>query len=447
MRLLELFSITLSTGKLSMTLPTFFDFGRDFLGGNFYVYLLAFFLLPVSVLYGAKFYRPGEYNDGYLSRDVTGCVKGISIFVIILHHLSWRISGAGLFFSFSRYGYLAVSVFFFLSGYSLMVSLLNNKSYLDNFLRKRLGRVYVPVLIINAITLLSYHFIYGFSWSLSGIIKNITGIELIDPILWFVNAILIFYVVFFIAFRFFSVRTGVIIVFAYSVVYYKVCEYTGLGVWWYNTCFCFPLGIMVAYKYKEFTAFMQRNYMAVTAAVISIFSASFYLANWWPFPQNAMVFPAVSVVSTAMMVIQLFRQRSYPALTAALIILSAVYFYIIKSRYFPVYAIEFAVASSLSCVFMILVFLMKVNVGNRVWVFMGVISYEMYLIHMKIFNIYFSYVKINSALTIYIFLAIVIAAAWGFNRLFDLIKRTQMRASVALPAEAETAEIKVEPEV
>ncbi len=443
---MELFGITLPTGKLSMTLPTFFDFGRDFLGGNFYVYMIAFFLLPVSVLWGAKFFRPGEYNDGYLSRDITGCVKGISIFVVILHHLSQRISGAGMFFSFTRYGYLAVSLFFFLSGYSLMVSLLKNESYLDNFLRKRLSRVYIPVLVINVITLASYHFVYGFSWSISGIIKNITGIELIDPILWFVNVILIFYVVFFIAFRFFSVRTGVIIVFAYSAAYYKVCDYTGFGVWWYNTCFCFPLGIMVAYKYKEFTAFMQRNYMAVTAAVVSIFSASFYLANWWPFPQNARVFLAISVVSSALMIIQFLRQRNYPALIIALVIGSAVHFYILKRWYFPVHAIEFAVVSSISSVFMMLVFLMKVNVGNRVWVFIGIISYEMYLVHMKIFNIYFSYIKISSALTIYIFLAIVIAAAWGFNRLFDFINRPQKTAALTVPAVAETVKVEPEPE-
>ncbi|HPS59116.1 MAG TPA: acyltransferase family protein [Spirochaetota bacterium] len=428
-----------------MTLPTLFDFGRDFLGGNFYVYMLAFFLLPVSVLYGAKFFKPGEYNDGYLSRDITGCVKGISIFVVILHHLSQRISGAGMFFSFTRYGYLAVSIFFFLSGYSLMVSLLKSPAYLDNFLRKRLSRVYIPVLVINSITLASYHLIYGFNWTITGIVKNITGIELIDQILWFVNAILIFYVVFFIAFRFFSVRTGVFIVLAYSFVYYNVCKHTGFGEWWYNTSFCFPLGVMVAYKYKVFTGFMQRNYMAVTAAVVAVFCASFYLGNWWPYPVNTRVFLIISAVSCVFMAVVFSRQRNYTALVSTLVIGTAAYFYIWRFWYFPAYASQLSVVSSISCVFMMLVFLMKVNVGNRLWVFMGVISYEMYLVHMKLFNIYFSYVKLNSAVTIYIFLAIVIAAAWVFNKLFDYINQPQKAAAPAV-SPAGPVDVETEPE-
>lgn len=426
-----------------MAYPAFFDFGRDFFGGNIFVYLLAFFVLPASVFYKAGFFRPGEYNNAYLSKDITGCVKGFSIFVVILHHFSQRMSGAGLFFSFTRYGYLAVSLFFFLSGYSLMISLLKNPGYLDNFLRKRLSRVYIPVIVINCITLAAYHYIYGLNRTFGGILKNITGIELIDPILWFVNVILIYYVVFFIAFRFFSVRTGALIVLAYSFAYFAFCRYTGFGVWWYNTCFCFPLGIMVAYKYREFTGFMQRNYPAVTAAVVAVFTASFYMANWWPFPQYSRVFLFISVISCVFMIYVMIMRRNFPASAAAVIIAAAVYFYIFRHWYFPAYAMEFAVTSSISCVFMMIVFLMKVNVGNRLWVFMGIISYEMYLVHMKIFNIYFSYVKINRGYTIYIFLGLVIAAAWGFNKLFDYINQPQKAAAVVVP-QVEPAE--VEPE-
>lgn len=424
-----------------MTPPTFLYFG-----GNFYIYLLIFFLLPVSILYGAKFFRPGEYNNDYLSRDVTGCVKGISIFIVILHHLSQRIAGPGLFFGFIRYGYLSVSIFFFLSGYSLMVSFLRNPAYLDNFLRKRLSRVYIPVLVINMITLALYHLVYGYNWGMTGIIKNIIGIELIDPILWFVNAILIFYLVFFAAFRFFSVRAGVFIVLAYSFAYFLFCRYTGFGEWWYNTCFCFPLGIVVAYKYNEFTAYMQRNYMEVTAAVIAVFCASFYLGNWWPYPASTRFFIVISAASCMFLAALFTIRRKYMALAVTLVITSAAVLYIWKLWYFPAYAIQFAVASSISCVFMMLVFLLKVNVRNSLWIFIGVISYEMYLVHMKLFNIYFSYVKISSGYSIYIFLVLVIAAAWVFNKLFDYINQPQKAAAVPAVAAAEHDDVEPEPE-
>jgi len=400
---------------------------------NFYAYLAAFILLPLSILYGAKFYMPGKYNDAFLSKEVTGCVKGISIVVVILHHLAGKISGPGHFFAFTRYGYLAVSIFFFLSGYSLMSSVIANPAYIDNFFRRRFTRVYFPVIAVNAITLVLYRFIYGYNWSAAGILKNITGVELIDPVLWFVNAILILYVVFYIAFRFFSRRAGIILVTAYSLFYFIICICLGYGAWWYNTAFCFPMGVIAAYKYKELTGFMQKNYMALGAAVIAVFCASFYMADWWPRPEIAGMLPVISAAACACMILVLLFKRNYTALAAAVpvIILSA--YYILKRWNYPAYSTGFAVASSISCVLLMLVFLMKVKIYNSLWAFAGLISYEMYLVHMKVFNIYFSYLQVKQGYSIYGFLAMVIITAWVLNKLFNYINRQGRDAEAVIP--------------
>lgn len=360
--------------------------GKLVFDSNIYAYILVFILLPVSILYRSKLYGTGRYNPDYLSRGATDCVKGIAIFVVIIHHFSQRIADTGHLYLFTRFGYLSVSVFFFLSGYSLMKSLLKNSGYLDGFIRKRLSRVYLPLVIINALTLLLFHYIYGREYGIRDIIMFVTGLRLADSVLWFVNAIILFYLVFFIAFRFFSLHAGPVLVLVYSAVYFIVCSLTGFGDWWYTTCFCFPLGIFAAKHYEKMTMFLGRNHRAVSLAAAVIFPLTFYWANWYVFPG---------------------------------------------------YSTLFYVISSIACVFALLVVLMKIEINNTLWLFAGAISYEMYLVHMKVFNIYFNHVHITGGYSLYIFIAAVVITAYLFSRFFDMITRLLQQPASSDAAEAE----------
>lgn len=353
---------------------------------NTYAYILVFLILPVSILYRSRIYGAGSFNQGYLSREVTDCVKGIAIFIVIIHHFSQRIADPGYLYLFTRFGYLSVSVFFFLSGYSLMKSLEKNSSYLDGFVRKRLSRVYLPLLIINSFSLLLFHYVYGKSYGPGEIIMYVTGMKLFDPVLWFVNAILLFYIAFFIAFRFFSMHTGTVIIFAFSGVYFAVCSWIGLGDWWYNTCFCFPLGISAALYYERMTLFLGKRFGLVSGVTALIFPLTFYLANWYVF---------------------------------------------------PAYSMLFYVISSAACVLAVVLVLMKIEINNAIWLFAGAISYEMYLVHMKVFNLYFNHVSITAGYSLYFFITIVVVASWAFCRLFDAVNQSLQPAPGTVDADFE----------
>jgi membrane-bound acyltransferase YfiQ involved in biofilm formation len=88
------------------------------------------------------------------------------------------------------------------------------------------------------------------------------------------------------------------------------------------------------------------------------------------------------------------------------------------------------VVSGIACVFLVIALLLKVNVFNRFWAFTGVISYELYLVHMKVFCVYFDHVKITGGYSLYIFLLLVFLSAWFFNRLFDNIKLPQTKPAI-----------------
>jgi len=76
---------------------------------------------------------------------------------------------------------------------------------------------------------------------------------------------------------------------------------------------------------------------------------------------------------------------------------------------------------------------MKVKIYNSLWAFAGLISYEMYLVHMKVFNIYFSYLQVKQGYSIYGFLAMVIITAWVLNKLFNYINRQGRDAEAVIP--------------
>ena len=107
-----------------------------------------FILIIVAVAINKK-----ESSVDYLSVEYTTNFRGIAAIGVILHHMSERIN-AGVFFSkLSMIGYLLVTLFFFLSGYGLLVQYQKKKDgYLKGFLKKRvlyLGLIYCFDVCVN----------------------------------------------------------------------------------------------------------------------------------------------------------------------------------------------------------------------------------------------------------------------------------------------------------
>lgn len=327
---------------------------------NIYLYLLTFLFLPILVFYNSKTFTNKTYNFEFLSKSTTNCIKGLCILVVILSHISQRMQNPSPIKPFMFSAYLAVSMFFFLSGYGLMFSTLNKSNYLLNFFSKRLSKVYLPFVVVNALTLIIFHLSFNAKYSINKIIVYLLGIKLIDSTLWFVKSIILFYIIFYLAFKFFTKDIAPRLLVLYCFIYFIVCYKIGLGPSWFNTIFCFPLGVYVALYYNNFINFIQQNYTKTVILNVFCFIVPFLLPH----------------------LLKLHDQ------------------------------IIFDTISSVFFVFLVLTFLFKVKISSKPLYFIGGISYEMYIIHMKVLNIYFNTVNISESYSVYIYLFLVVLLAF-----------------------------------
>lgn len=94
-----------------------------------------------------------------LDRGLTDVIKFLASVMIALHHYSQLVLSTGVsdnliykLFS-TQGGYLGVALFFFFSGYGVMMSDIKNHFSLVQFFKKRILKIYKPVILITIIWL------------------------------------------------------------------------------------------------------------------------------------------------------------------------------------------------------------------------------------------------------------------------------------------------------
>lgn len=152
----------------------------------------------------------------YFSADIgiTAALKFICCIIIVLHHYSQyivsEIGNPNVITNIlsSQGGYLAVSLFFFLSGYGLTVSFNKKSLTFFEYLKKRLSKVYIPavlvsiiwIIVLNILDCKIIHIAYkavNIPPIIEGLFKSFL-LSFYDPVLWFVKIIIIFYVLLYI---------------------------------------------------------------------------------------------------------------------------------------------------------------------------------------------------------------------------------------------------------
>lgn len=337
----------------------------NYLINNIYIYICAYLLIPFFILYKSKIFGRNLYNLEFLSKINTDKLRGLLVLIIIFHHVAQRMDNVGLMLPFRQAGIHTVSIFFFLSGYGLMSSNLQNPNYLKNFIFKRTSKVYVPFLIINIITIFAYQLVFDTDYSLMDKIFYATGVKLIDSVTWYVVVTLIFYVVFYILFRYFPNHLGIKLLFLSALIFYIICYVVGLGSWWYINSFCFPIGVYTALNFNTISNHLKNNYMKYTVFFIICF---------------------VSLSS---------------GISSALL-------YFLFNFHFKVLL---ETLSSALFILVVLSLLFKIDLRHTLLSFFGRASYEMYLIHMKIYNILSGFIQINKGYNIFLYIVIILIAS------------------------------------
>ncbi|MBR6626802.1 MAG: acyltransferase [Lachnospiraceae bacterium] len=325
---------------------------------------LIYLIYPIMIIIlfaGAKVCKRKEWNEEFMSLSQTKALQGFFAICIMLHHAgqktcaSWKPAPFivhGLDF-FVPIGYFFVGVFLFCSGYGLYKSFTQKEDYLRGFGKRRV----LPLVLAfysTAIIFFIVRLIMGERMNPGKIFCYLSGAMLCNPNAWFVIALPIFYLFFYLAFRFIKKTDAALAVTCFMVFVYTVIgtfidhnDYWMQGEWWYNSVHLFSIGMLFARFEKPLMAHLKKYYavylilMIVGLAVLYPFSEyaqtafSYYGQNWGA-PDKV--------------------PRRWVCLISQ---------------------------AGAACAFVFLVFLlnMKIRIGNRILKFMGTITMEFYLIH------------------------------------------------------------------
>ena len=235
--------------------------------------LLVILLMAVT-FYKIKITKPLlAIDEEYLSVASCNAYRGFFALVVMLHHIAQRTTPPVLLKDFLRVGFLAVSVFFFFSGYGLQKKNLTDHKYSRGFLIKRIPTVLIPYAVMTFVYWAMYA-LYGDVRTLADIWHNFIAYG--DPIVWFswyVVSILVFYLAFYVLMKICR-KNNIAIIFGgivYYILYVWVCRKLGFGTWWYHSARLPVLGITWATYEKQILALCKKAYFLITPLLWVVF--------------------------------------------------------------------------------------------------------------------------------------------------------------------------------
>lgn len=303
--------------------------------------LLLLLLFVAMIICGTRRAAPGLQDD-FLSPAGSSAVRGVAAAAVVLHHLSKEVAIPSLLLPFLPIGFLAVTLFYFYSGYGLYKQMEKRPDYLTRFYRNRLPKLLVPFWCVN---LLYAAWQWGigvrmapWDWALS-----ILGVRLLNEDAWYVLSLLFFYAAFHLCYGRLAVKKAEAAMGVATAAYMVGCMAAGQGLWRFVSAGGFWLGLLYARRHAWFQNMLNRGRVG-----------DWCLRGLTFFFVGSMIFQALS----------------YFRLTP------------------PVLEQEFCIAASgfLLCVFWHR--MPKIRFGNRASSFLGKISYEVYLVHRLFLRIF-----------------------------------------------------------
>lgn len=180
-------------------------------------------------------------------------LRGILALLIVAHHLSQHVSYLNLRFirNFVLWGSIVVGVFFFITGYGLMVSYeRKGTAYLKGFLSHRLCKLLPAFMLATFMWLLAMYVFKGIS-PFATIQEMVYG-DTPLPNSWFVYTIVLFYLFFYLSAR--IVRNPVLMIvllWCLSFGYVYVVQLVGWSIHWFISTYAISIGFTYAFCEKR----------------------------------------------------------------------------------------------------------------------------------------------------------------------------------------------------
>lgn len=210
---------------------------------------------------GQKNYNLKMFTN-FLDKENTTSMKGVAILLITISHM-----GDGFHITtFVSLGGIGVALFLVLSGYGMMESY--KKNGLMGFWKKRLLRVLVPY-ILWALFFSAYQLLVG---------KNV---ELLRY--WFVEYIVIWYVVFYLSARFLPKQQWIIFSFLAILLYWFL-------PWWKaQQSLSFITGMLISKYRNSIMKISMKSFLLIGCLFLLVVMFAFKIKQWVPIGEEMMI--------------------------------------------------------------------------------------------------------------------------------------------------------------
>lgn len=223
-------------------------------------------MLILLILHKLEFAGVKGIFEDALSLKNTIMIRGAAAVCVILTH-------TGV-IPFYKHGFLFVGIFFFISGYGLMLSLKKKPGYLKVFFRNRLPSVIVPYYTMNIFYIIAL-FGLGFTPTIDMVFRSfflpMMKRSLFITSAWYVIAIVLFYVFFGIFFRYFKFFKAFLLTALGIAIYCMLCRHFGRSISWYGTTSLFLLGILFAQYYSKIYAIIRKKHFILSILMLLLF--------------------------------------------------------------------------------------------------------------------------------------------------------------------------------
>ncbi len=291
-----------------------------------WIFVIAFLGL---LFYGCKVRREGFW-EAPLDYNNTIALRGLCAVEIVIGHIGAAGRDPWLFLN-RKAGVLVVGVFLFLSGYGLIYSLNKKENYLQGFFGHRIPKLLLPAFLVYIIYYILELADTPVGSRLAVTLKYFTFLKFSEKINWYVTELLFLYVIFYLLYRYFKVKTANIVLSALCVCFIIICYFGGAGNTWYGSTLCFPLGILFGCYESKLLLLIREKYGLVL-------TLSFFMTG------------------------------------------VGVLLFFINEHSFTSNVIGRSIASAFFCIGVVAM-LLKVKIGNGITDRIGTISYELFLVH------------------------------------------------------------------
>jgi peptidoglycan/LPS O-acetylase OafA/YrhL len=356
-----------------------------------------------------------DKNRNFFPISTTEELKGLAILAVVFSHIGYfLVSDHRFLFPLSTISGVAVDLFLFLSGFGLTISTLKKGGSAVNFYLKRLPRLFIPFWIVLVSFLLLDFFILKISYPWQTVLKGFFGIftradiyQDINSPFWYFTLILFYYLIYPLVFLKKMPWVSALII--YIVSYLIVFQWNPTFIFQVSSFYlfhilAFPLGMLFAWGYKErervnaWFIKIWKQYKRKNQKIFGLIGKIFKITSVKRFEKNMLTSLRYLVMVGLVFLIGYTTAHS-GAENQSIV----------------------ALISNITVLAIFILFVLK-KFDFKLLSFVGLYSYEIYLLHWPImyrYDIFYRYFPAGIATALYLVLFLFLA--WVIHKIVERI--------------------------